>query len=192
MDDANIVLLVQIIIWPGLIVLTYFMYRVQINSTIDAIVGRIAKGGPVAFGPFSLGPMDVLTAEGEMGADIPQDIEKLMMDKKYPHWLSESIYLVHSAQEIVSRTSSNRGVFSVRVWLESYNYNKELNDCTRVTYRLFDDFAHKVYATEARNSNFEIKMNVYGEFNIVAYVERKSAPPLYVTRYIDLPGRPPD
>jgi hypothetical protein len=35
-------------------------------------------------------------------------------------------------------------------------------------------------------------LNVYGEFPVLAYVERKAKPGVWLTRYLDLPGRPPD
>jgi hypothetical protein len=47
-----------------------------------------------------------------------------------------------------------------------------------------------VYASEEREEGFPILLNVWGEFTIVAIVERRSNPPLFLTRYLDLPGRP--
>ena len=53
-----------------------------------------------------------------------------------------------------------------------------------------DSFNDKVIATEARNKSFELWIDIYGEFNLVDYVERKNKPALWLTRYLDLPGRP--
>jgi hypothetical protein len=62
-----------------------------------------------------------------------------------------------------------------------------------VTYRLYDDFKPRtVVATEAREREFELWLNVYGEFTIIAYAERENGEGLWLTRYLDLPGRPPD
>jgi hypothetical protein len=57
---------------------------------------------------------------------------------------------------------------------------------------LHETFKQRVIATESQNNQFELWLNVWGEFTVIAYVERKDKEPLWLTRYLDLPGRPPE
>ena len=78
------------------------------------------------------------------------------------------------------------------VLVEAYE-EKLLAGIRRVTYRLYDDFKpRKVVATEAKAQEFELWLNVYGEFTIVAYAEMENGEGIWLARYLDLPGRPPD
>jgi hypothetical protein len=116
-----------------------------------------------------------------------KSFEKIMLEKIYPDYISERVYLVHSIESASSETPQDKGRFFVKVWLEAYG--NDVDDCVRVIYRLYDDFPTRVYASEEREEGFPILLNVWGEFTIVAIVERRSNPPLFLTRYLDLPGR---
>jgi len=62
----------------------------------------------------------------------------------------------------------------------------------RVTYRISHDARPPIISTTSTETNFDLWLNVYGEFPALAYVERKNKPGVWLTRYLDLPGRPPD
>nr|WP_191756950.1 pYEATS domain-containing protein [Komarekiella delphini-convector] len=47
-------------------------------------------------------------------------------------------------------------------------------------------------ATESHQNQFELWLNIWGEFTVIAYVERKNQEALWLTRYLDLPVCPLD
>ena len=72
------------------------------------------------------------------------------------------------------------------------NFDKPLNEISRVTYRVWDDARLPIISTTSRRTNFELWLSLYGEFPVLAYIERNGKAGVWVTRYVDLPGRPPD
>ncbi len=171
----------------------------KLRSIFDAVVLRIQTGAPLAVGPLNIGsPPSGLgidaskgaTAEGLKGAETPADIKQMLLERRYPDILTEDIYLVHISSVIRPYTGPGTGLWRVRVCVEAYEDEALLGEIVRVTYRLHDTFPRKVIATEARDNGFELWMNIYGEFNLIALVERQNKPALWLTRYIDLPGRP--
>jgi hypothetical protein len=95
------------------------------------------------------------------------------------------------AQIVRPPTGTIAGLFRVRVTVEADD-EKLLEKIDRVIYRLHPTFKNRIIATEARDKEFELWLNVYGEFTIVAKVERKGEDAVWLTRYLDLPGRPKD
>lgn len=133
-----------------------------------------------------------VTKEGLGGLADSNDVTAMLAAKEYPQGIVEDLYLLHEASVTVSRTSERRGLFRVRVWLEAYRPSL-LDDVERVSYRLYnDEFPRAVVATAARANGFELWLNVYGEFTVVACVQSRGKPAVWLTRYLDLPGRPPE
>jgi hypothetical protein len=195
--------LFQTLVWPIFIVGLLLWFRGSFATIFAAIADNISKGASVSAGPsgVSIGapPAEItrtsasvgVTAEGIQGsAKTPSIVEALERDA-LPTNVVESLYLVHEAQVIRPRTGQMAGLYRVRVSLES-DPTDELHKVKRVTYRLHPTFPNRIIATEAREKNFELWLNVYGEFTIIAAVERDGQPPLWLTRYLDLPGRPPE
>lgn len=191
----------QTALWIALIVWMIHKFGSRLESLIDAVGSRIQRGDnfespwlSIETPPASLRSdrTAATTAEGEHGLATKVDIENLLLKKEYPDAVSESIYLVHTASTLRARTPKQPGQYRVRVRVEAYNL-EELSTIERVTYRLYnDEFPEPIVATASVMNNFELWLNVYGEFTVVAYAERKSLPPIWMTRYLDLPGRPPE
>lgn len=179
----------------GMVVLFWRTLR----DVLLAVANRVQAGAALQMGPLSIGPpppslgsqaAESATAEGRNGIGAPQDIEETLLRRRYPADITDELYLIHQSAVIRPYTGAETGLWRVRIFVEAYDDQSFLDDIKRVTYRLHDTFAKKVVATEAAAKSFELWLNIYGEFNVVAYVERKSKPPLWLTRYIDLPGRP--
>ena len=198
---ADWIPLLQTGLWAIIVLILIIWFWRPLNALIEVFIARARSGAPFKAGPFEAGiPPSILkttsiatvTAEGTSGGTVENSIRKLMEDKKYPQGLQEQIFLVHEAQVVRERIKPGSGRYRVRVWLEAYD-DELLNRIKRVTYRLYDDFSpHTVVATEAKEHEFELWMNVYGEFTLFAYAECESGEDLWLTRYLDLPGRPPD
>lgn len=186
-------------LWVGFFVGLIVVFWKKVHLILDALILRIEAGAPVGFGPVSIGspPPALLsgaagtaTAEGASGSGTPKDVKARLLERKYPPEISDELYLVHATQVLRPYAGPGTGRYRVRVTLESYEDQSLLDEVTRVTYRLHDSFKEKVIATEARADAFELWLNIYGEINLVAYVERRDKPPLWLTRYLDLPSRP--
>jgi hypothetical protein len=202
MDD-NWVPLLQTLSWVGLIGLVLILNRHRLTRLLDEIVWRVHQGASLSAGPLSLGETpkdikagraDLATAEGTTGATASADAETFFADPPahitQVDAIREDIYLVHSGSQLDEQTEDGKNWYAVRIWLEA-DQEWLLDPCTRVTYRLHPSFETKTIATQRRNREFELWLRVWGEFTILAYVEFESGPPALLSRYLDLPGRPP-
>jgi hypothetical protein len=192
--------IVWLIFWVFIIQYINKNFSQQISSLFNAFITRIQDGSALKLGNFveldvptaiKTQQVSTATAEGVSGIKIPEDInEKVLNYQKNSTGISESIYLIHLAEVIVSRTPEKPGLYRVKIWLEAY-FEDDFNDCTRVIYRLHNTFKKQIIATESPQNQFELWLNIWGEFTVIAYVERKDKEALWLTRYLDLPGRPP-
>ena len=189
--------LYQTLAWMFFSGILLFLVRRKLGSLLDAVVRRVQLGGKLQIGGFLLGEPPPSLKSGEAGASItggetPSEtgIEHQLATRHYPSGLTDSLYLVHAAEVLTARTTPRSGRYRVRVWVEGFP-GTDLSEVESVTYRLYDDFPRRVLSTTARDKNFELWLNVYGEFTVVAYAKRKSDG-VFLFRYLDLPGRPPD
>ncbi|MBD2438127.1 pYEATS domain-containing protein [Nostoc sp. FACHB-110] len=193
--------LAWIIFWSILIRFIYRNFNLQLGELLSAFVNRVQQGSPIEAGTFfKLGAPSAVanqqvnsaTAEGTEGISISENqSEKVLNYQQHSTGIAEEVYLLHMSEVITPRTENKRGSYRVRVWLEAYT-EIDFNECEQVVYRLHESWKHQVIATEAKKDQFELWLNLWGEFTIIAYVKRKNKEPLWLTRYIDLPGRPPD
>jgi len=188
------------LLWFLFAVALIALFWKTLRDVLIALAARIQAGATLVIGPLGIGPpppgfggteAKSATAEGLGGVRAPRDIEKVLLERTYPVDVTDEIYLVHASELRRPGSPTEVAIWRVRVSVEADD-NTFLDDITRVTYRLHDTFPQKVVATEAREKEFELWLNAHGEFVLIAYVERKGKPPLWLTRYIDLPGRPGD
>ncbi len=198
---ADWVPLFQTGLWVLLVLALVMVFWRPLNGLVEILMVRAQSGAAFKAGPFEVGvPPSILrtnkvgtaTAEGKSGVSVAGSVREVLEGKKYPTAVRDDVYLVHNAELLRQRGTPGTGRYRVRVWVEAYD-EELLESIRRVTYRLYDDFSPRtVVATEARQREFELWLNVYGEFTIVAFAERDNAEGIWLTRYIDLPGRPPD
>jgi hypothetical protein len=195
--DKEFVPLYQTLAWMLFSGVLLFFARRRVVSMIEVLVERVRLGAEVQIGGLSLGTPPAGLLSGEVGASVTGgergsagDLGDLLERRAYPAELTDTLYLIHAAEVLTPRTTPGSGRYRVRVWVESFP-EAELRDVESVTYRLYDDFPQRVLSTTARDKNFELWLNVYGEFTIVAYAKKKKGG-AFLFRYLDLPGRPPD
>lgn len=198
-SDTGWISIIPSVLWFVFALCFVIILRRRLWLVLDAIISRIQGGAPLGLGPLNIGsPPPALrsgelksaTAEGTSGVEAPVDVETMMIERRFPSEITDALYLVHVSQVITPYSGPGTGRWRVRVYVEAYDDDTLLRRIKRVTYRLHDTFNPKAISTEARDNAFELWMNIYGEFNLVAYVERDGDAPLWLTRYIDLPGRP--
>jgi hypothetical protein len=190
-----------IFFWIFLLFFIQRSFSQQLGGFLTALVTRVQQGSPLKAGAdgIEIGSpppaitnqqVDTATSEGVRGIAVPQDVEEMVLHyQKYTREISETFYLLHATEVITPATKQQAGHYRVRIWLEA-DTPQDYNQTLRVTYRLHDSFKPQVIATESQKNQFELWLNVWGEFTVVAYVERNDKPPVWVTRYLDLPGRP--
>ena len=203
--------LIGVLVWPLFALIVFIVLwrggrQGRLAKMVQEILQLFPQGAKVTLGLVSFEvPADIrkdtvraTTQEGETGAslaDVPQDIlERLQADDlngpigTYP-------YLCHSAVEQRPRTTPRSGRYSVRTWVEfDPKAPWDTKEVKRVLYRLHESWApgDRVIATEAAASDFELWLSIYGEFTLIAVVEKTDGELVWLSRYLDLPGRPPD
>lgn len=188
----------QTLLWISIVIYFIFKLRKVIQFLPDIVRKRLEEGASFAVGPVSIGtPPEAImrgekgavTSEGIGGMATPQEVESMMLNKKYPTGVSDEYYLVHSWEAIQSSDNGKDGQFRIRLWLETVS-KQSLDHVGRVTYKLPEEFPNQVVATEARGRDFELWFNSSKEINVMAFVEKMDKSSMWLNRHITLPGRP--
>jgi hypothetical protein len=127
----------------------------------------------------------------ESRRSIPQE-EIDSIETKYKQMVDGGFALLHQAEVLHERSSPKSGRYRVRVWIEAIERNRSIGDIASATYHIWHDFRNPVLTTADAKSNFDLWLNIYGEFPVLALIKLRSGAEVEVHRYIDLPGRPPD
>jgi hypothetical protein len=185
--------------WQLIALGTLLHLRNELKFLANAIIFRINHGSEIVtpFGTLKSIPPDLskknldTVGEDPDKANTPPAVEELLQQKNYPPTITNQVYLIHATKIVRQRTPSRTGLYQVRVWIEAEN-STSLSQIKRVSYRLHDEFPKQVVSNTVRADNFELWLTAYGEFNLVAYVEFKDGSGQWLTRFLDLPGRPPE
>lgn len=124
-----------------------------------------------------------VAAEADIQTAINESYEKLA---------HAGLCVIHETEVLQPRTSPGSGRYRVRVWIESFAEKNTLSDVESVTYRVWSDFRNNTLTTANKSSNFDLWLNIYGEFPLLAFVKMRDGSTIELQRYLDLPGRPPD
>lgn len=186
--------------WIAFWSIVLIVARSHLSSAIEALLERVRGGSSLTVGLFKLEGVPKEVRAGSTGVvavsdtahpeAIPSGMKAESINAEYQS-LIKQYFLLHAAEVISPPTSPRSGRYRVRVWIESYN-DQHLKEISRVTYRVWDDANQSIISTTSHRTNFELWMSVYGEFPVLAYVERKGKEAVWVNRYLDLPGRPTD
>ena len=164
------------------------MERVRAGAKIT--VGMVSlEGAPPEIKENKSG---IVAVTEDSGSDvIPAPLTKESINSEYKRLIDQQYFCCTKVEVIRERTTPKSAIYRVRVWVESY-FDQPLDQIIRVTYRVWDDADQPIISTTARRKHFELWLSLYGEFPVLAYIERKGKPGVWVTRYHDLPGRPID
>lgn len=112
--------------------------------------------------------------------------------KPYPNAsVGDYPYLLHQ----VESSDHPKWHYRVRVFLEFWHKGPFQQDqVERVYYRVDDTFPEnmRVMTSNDASKGFQLLMRLYGEFTVIAVVVLKDGRQIWLTRYLELPGRPPD
>lgn len=119
-------------------------------------------------------------------------VDQLRQDSRISTPVADYPYLLHQAAKV---SAPSRLPYVIRVWVEfDKRFGVGLDEVARVYYRLDKSFPSEdwVLVADDHAKFFEIWMRVMGEFTIIAVVVLKNGQHRWLSRYLDLPGRPPD
>ena len=188
----------QTLLWISIIVYFIFKLRKLIQFLPDIIKNRLEEGASFDVGPVSIGtPPEAIkkgekgavTSEGTGGIPTSKELEFILINRMYPTGFSDDYYLVHSWESPQESSEGSESQFRIRLWLEA-SPEQSLDNVSRVTYRLLQEFSRQVVSTEARGRDFELWLNTSKELNVIAYVERRDQTSIWLNRHLTLPGRP--
>lgn len=181
--------------WPTLLAIILLRYRVVLIGLFDAIRVRIERGDTIEAGPRGIklesrgaaDPLHPSLVVGEVGENLKgrpltKDRPQSPVPKKGNGENDLGIYLVHTAR----RSRDPKFPFRVRVFLEGRSEdNIELNQVHKVVYHHWSLSEQDPVITD-RKTNFELPLQVWGEFNIAADVYLQGKPePLKLQRYLN-------
>jgi hypothetical protein len=109
----------------------------------------------------------------------------------YQEIVAADYCLLHATEVMHPRTTPGSGRYRIRVWIEEI-VDRPLEDIESVTYHVWEDFNQTIFTSCSQKSQFDLWMNVYGEFPVLALVKLKDGGSILLQRYLDIPGRPPD
>jgi hypothetical protein len=148
------------------------------------------------FGPGTIPPKSITNGSASFATSDDEPVKnpttnEAILGEKYAEVVKTGYCLLHAAQVVRERTTPRTGHYRVRAWIEPIQ-GRPLSDIASVTYRVWEDFNRKTITTTSEETQFDLWMNVYGEFPVLALVKMKDGTNIILQRYIDLPGRPPD
>ena len=190
----------QACIWPLVVLIALVIFRKYVSDIADALIIRIKSGSPLVFGPVSIGEAPKEIKGGGTGLVAVSDPNKAEFlasskmpdfDAEYKRLDDQDYVLLHASQVIRQRTTPKSGLYRVRVWVEASD-DWRLDNIERVTFHVWRDFRQPIISTTSKESSFDLWLNVYGEFSVLARIELKDKSVVTISRYLDLPGRPPD
>ncbi|HMG05874.1 MAG TPA: pYEATS domain-containing protein [Chthoniobacterales bacterium] len=188
---------VSSLVWPTVILIILVAFKAQIEGLLKRIKSGELGGAKFDFQslpePPSALSADKLGAAVSDATSVAPASESAIhqIDAKYAALLEEDYFLLHATEIVHAPTSPGTGFFRVRVWLEAISDGK-LKRIESVTYRVWHDFPKTRLATKNRSKQFDVWLNVNGEFPILACIKLADGKIVWRSRYLDLPGRPKD
>jgi hypothetical protein len=201
---ADLIRAIAALSWPAMVAIALvLLYRSRTTSFVERLKDLLLlklreiskfKAASVVEAEFNAlkGAVTPIAATAEGIGGIANDREASLVRSetsaaRYP-------YLLHEALELRKRTQQEHGRYGVKAWVEADASGFPLSDVRSVTYFLHQTFPKEMQkiTTESRQDGFSIRLIVYGEFTLIANITKADGEIIQLSRYLDLPGRPPD
>ncbi|QQS36957.1 MAG: hypothetical protein IPM56_03100 [Ignavibacteriales bacterium] len=200
MFDEKLVPLYESILWIVFWSSLLFIFRKNLFEIVNLLKRRIGEGAAFTFGSISIGepprkltdggPDAVAVSDKDGIKSLPSEKIQSEIDNAYKK-LVDNYFVLHNAEVTVKRTVPGSGRYKVKIWIESWN-DKSLDGIESVTYRIYGDFNQPTISTKSNKTGFDLWLSVYGEFPVLVLITKKDGSLEWLSKYIDLPGRPPD
>lgn len=183
--------LFQSLVWPVFVGIILIFAKTPFLGLLDVIQKRIIAGAD-----FEAGPTGIKIGQAPKLADVePTKPGNVADHKKSIRATSENgplepveasdIYLVHTARRDAKLDRGGRAYYRVRLYLDA-DHEETLDRVTEVTYYLHPTFKDPVRVVRNRDTSFEIRTVLWGEFNVAANVHFKNGTNRELERYINI------
>jgi len=181
----------QALIWPLFVGLILIWSRTPLSQLLNAIAARIIAGAE-----FEAGPTGVKIGAAPKIVDVPAAAQTghtlavtssraLVASANSEALAPKDIYLVHTARRSKTLGDDGSSNFNVRIYLDA-DEDETLDRVSEVTYYLHPTFKNPVVAVRDRQTSFEVRIRVWGEFNVAAKVHFKDGTDVELERYLNL------
>jgi hypothetical protein len=188
--------LLQSLVWPLVLVLVLIRLKEPLGNLLKAIQERIVAGAEFEAGATGIRfgaapklaeiPSAVKAGEAATVGDTVRTGETPKPDKPPPDAPTpDDIYLIHTARRDTKFDKGDAQYYRVRIYLDADDPGM-LDDVSAVTYFLHETFKEPVRVVRDRQTSFELRTVVWGEFNIAANVLFKDGHELKLQRYLNL------
>ena len=170
-------------IWPAFWAVALLCARGPLGRLLKAVEERIVAGAE-----FEAGATGIKVGAAPKLAEVPSSQAKpqAVPEKKSSSAPSPgALYLVHTARRDRSLDQGELRYYRVRIYLDADDPSL-LDDVSEVTYYLHETFKEPVRIVRDRQTSFEIRTIVWGEFNVAATVSFKDGHEVKLDRYLNL------
>lgn len=162
--------LIEIIIWPLLVLLIYVFNFKRLNSVIDSLIDRIEAGATFKFRGIEVGEAPLSLPTPELNEEVAQ----------------EHLALVHSSWRY-PRKDKEFGKKMYGFQLIVQGQDSVLDRIEYVKYKLHQTYPNPVQIKYDRKRHFELKELAWGESTVSAEVKIKGQEmTIKLSRYINL------
>jgi hypothetical protein len=189
---SNWIPLLKEFIWPVFWAIVLLSARRPLGHLLTAIQERIVAGAEFEAGAtgIKVGAVPKL-AEVQSTAPKPQQLsetsasQQLAQRKPATTLKPSPIYLVHTARRDKRLDQGELTYYRVRIYLDA-DEPSLLDEVSEITYYLHETFLEPIRTVRDRQTSFEVRTIVWGEFNVAAAVRFKDGHEIKLERYLNL------
>lgn len=182
--------LLQSCVWPAFIGAFLIWFKIPFVAMIKALQERILAGAPFEAGPIKIGQAPKLAAVVDELSVRPADVERPERGANEQNggatlFEPGNMYLVHTARRVRNPDSPAEAFYNVRLYLDA-DEQGTLDGVSEVTYYLHPSFKEPVRVVPDRKTSFELRLRIWGEFNVAANVHLKIGENRRLERYLNV------
>jgi hypothetical protein len=175
--------LFQELVWPIFAAVALLCARAPLSRLLKAFEDRIVAGAE-----FEAGATGIKVGAAPKLSEVPSppaNLEAAAKERSNAAQRPGELYLVHTARRDRSLDQGELRYYRVRIYLDA-NDPTVLDDVSEVTYYLHESFRQPVRIVRDRQTSFELRTEVWGEFNVAAAVGFRNGREVKLERYLNL------
>jgi YEATS family len=172
----------QALVWPAFLGIVLFQAKRPLGQLLTAVQERIIAGAE-----FEAGTSGIRVGAAPKLAEAPAPPPSKSADAKAPtdELRPSDIYLVHTARRDKSLDPGDRPYYRIRLYLDADD-EAMLDRVSEVTYYLHPTFNDPIRVVNDRETAFEVRTRIWGEFNAAAIVRFKDGSDRKLERYLNI------
>jgi hypothetical protein len=175
----------QTLVWPFFLGIVLFQSRGLLAQLLKAVEERIVAGAEFEAGPrgIRLGSAPKAGESGPAPAVKAESGEAPRPGEEAP--TPGDIYLVHTVRRDRALSTKKLPYYSIRLYLDAEE-DTILDNVSEVVYYIHHTAAEPVVVVRDRETSFEVRFSIWGEFNTAAYVYFKDGTKRELERYLNI------